>query len=220
MTQATCRPSAYFLRMTRRLSLRVRAFARERSAVSAVEFAMIAPLLVLLIIETIQIAFYFYTSAALNNATNYAARQIRVGNVANGNQTFAQFQTSLCGQLPATMSCPANLVINVYDVPEGTGTGQGFTTYLNASQTAIVQPSPMSSTTFCPGSPASNTPGSTNYGIYVQVYYAMPLFSPIWLALAAQNGQTFNGKSVHFVPASAAFRNEPYVGGQDTKAAC
>jgi len=187
-------------------------FARDRAGVSAIEFAMVAPVLILLIVETLQIGLYFYSSASLNRATNYALRQIRIGAVANGNMTAAQFQNLLCAQLPTTMSCPTNLIVNVYDVTEGIGSGQGFNTFLNASQTGIAQPSPMASATFCPGST-----GST---IYIQVYYALPLFSPIWLAFAMQNQQQWNGNYVHFVGASAAVKNEPYLGGQDPVASC
>jgi Flp pilus assembly protein TadG len=202
--------------------------ARESRAVSAIEFAMIAPVLIFFIIETMQIGLFFYTSAALNQATSYAARQIRVGNVQNGNMTFPQFQALFCQNLPATMPCPTNLIVNVYDVAEGPF-GQGFNAFLDPTQTTIAQPVPMSSNTFCPGSPAATAASSNDSGIYVppvpsgiyiQVYYAMPLFSPIWLAIAAQNGQTWGGKSVHFVAASAAFKNEPYALTPNTQATC
>ena len=45
---------------------------------------MIAPVLILLVVETLQGGFYFYTSASLNHATQYAARQILVGAVGTG----------------------------------------------------------------------------------------------------------------------------------------
>jgi Flp pilus assembly protein TadG len=202
-----------------RLAMRWRAwaarFAMEKSAVSAVEFAMIAPVLILLIVETLQIGIYYYTSAALNQATNYVARQIRIGSVAQQNMTQAQFLTLLCGNLSAAMSCPTNLVVNVYGVSEAIGTGQGFNSFLTSSQTAVAQPSPMTSNSFCPGGPSSY---SSSTVVYVQTYYAMPLISPIWIAFATQNGQKWNGNWVHFVSASAAFKTEPYLGGTDTNA--
>jgi hypothetical protein len=52
--------------------------------------------------------------------------------------------------------------------------------------------------------------------VYIQVYYGMPVFSPIWWAVASQ---TWNGATVHFVGASAAFKNEPYQGNQQDSAA-
>jgi Flp pilus assembly protein TadG len=197
------------MRWARALAMRL---SRESRAVAAIEFAFIAPALILLIVEALQIGFFFYTSAALNAATNYAARQIRIGAVTTGNMTAPQFQAYLCTDLPATMTCPGSVIVNVYDVTEAIGAGNGFNAFLNTNQTAVAQPSPMISGTFCPGSA-----GGT---IYVQTYYAMPLISPIWMAFAAKNGQNWNGGLVHFVAASAVFKSEPFGGGQDTMAAC
>jgi Flp pilus assembly protein TadG len=183
-------------------------FARERSAVSAIEFAMIAPVLILLVIETLQIGFYFYTSASLNYVTRSAGRQIQVGSVAQQNLTAAQFQNNLCGLLPGTMSC-ANVITNVFGVPEALSPN-GFYAFLNASQTGLAPPlTNNANASFCPGSPGAV--------VYVQVYYGMPVFSPIWLAIASQS---WNGATVHFVLATTAFKNEPYLGNQDSAAGC
>jgi Flp pilus assembly protein TadG len=173
------------------------AFATARGAVTAVEFAIVLPVLILLIVETLQLGVYFYTSASLDYATNYAARQIMIGAV--GTQTPTAFRANmLCGALPASMSC-ANVVTNIVNIPEAVSP-QGFYTYVNAPQTALIQP-PMNNTKtfFCPG-PAGSY-------VYAQVYYAMPLFSPIWRAAASV---TWNGSVVHFVDAAAVFKNEPF----------
>jgi Flp pilus assembly protein TadG len=193
----------------RRRTLSAR-FIGERSAVAAIEFAMVAPILILLIIEILQIGFYFYTSATLNYATNAAARQIRVGAVATSSETAAQFKTNFCSYLSGAMPC-ANVIQSLYTVPEGVSPA-GFYAFLNTTQTGLAPPQTNTAipATFCPGQPGSV--------VYVQSYYAMPVFSPIWFAVASQN---FNGSIVHFVLATAAFKNEPYQGAQgDLAAGC
>lgn len=175
-------------------------FAAARAAASAVEFALVLPVFLLLVVETLQLGLYFYTSASLDYATNAAARQILTGAVGQQALTAAQFRTQiLCPALPGSMSC-ANVVTNIVNVPEATAPG-GFYAFLNASQTGIALPTAMDNTqtSFCPG--------TTGSYIYVQVYYAMPLLSPIWMAAASV---TWNGSTVHFVGAAAAFKNEPF----------
>jgi Flp pilus assembly protein TadG len=179
--------------------------ARHSAGVAAIEFAMVAPVLILLVIETLQIGFYFYTSATLNDATQHAARQILVGAVEQQGLTAAQFRSQiLCPQLPASMSC-SNVITNISNVAEGLNPN-GFYAFVNPNQTAIVQPTMNNNqTSFCPG--------STGSYIYIQVYYAMPLISPIWIAIGSTN---WNGGSVHFVSAYAAFKNEPFSGSQSS----
>ena len=134
----------------------------DRSAVTAIEFAMVAPALVLLIVESLQIGLYFYTSASLEAATIAGARQILTGAVASQGLTATQFRTQiLCPSLPGTMSC-ANVITNIQTVPEATSPA-GFYSFVNASQTAIIQPAmDNTKTSFCAG--------TTGSYMYIQVY--------------------------------------------------
>jgi Flp pilus assembly protein TadG len=171
----------------------------QHSASAAVDFAMVVPAFLLLVVETMQIGVYFYTLASLDHATNAAARQIMTGAVYSAGLTAAQFRTQiLCPLLPGSMSC-SSIVTNIQNVPEAVSPA-GFYTYVNASATAVITPAMNNNlTSFCPGISSSN--------LYVQVYYAMPVISPIWYAVASVN---WNGNTVHFVSAAAAFKNEPF----------
>jgi Flp pilus assembly protein TadG len=185
------------------LSLRGRAstFGRDRRGAAAVEFAMIGVLCIGLIIETMQAGLYFYTSASLERATGKAVRQIMTGAVASQGLSAAQFRTTvLCPLLPAAMSC-ANVVTNINTVSEDVAPN-GFYSFVNTTQSAIVPPTmDNTQTSFCAG--------STSSVIYAQIYYAMPVISPVWRAIAATN---WNGRSVTFVTSAAAFKNEPFQG--------
>ena len=179
-------------------------FITERSAAAASEFALVLPAFILLTIETMQLGMYFYTSASLDHATTYAARQILTGAVTNQGLTATQFRTNvLCPLLPGSMSC-SNIITNIQTVPEATSPA-GFYAFLNAGQTGLAQPTmDNTQTSFCPG--------STGSYVYLQVYYAMPTLSPIWTAAAT----SWNGSKVHFITATAAFKNEPFQSSSQT----
>ncbi len=44
--------------------------------------------------------------------------------------------------------------------------------------------------------------------VYLQVFYAMPLFGSVWLPVTTT---TYNGQTVKLISSSAAFRNEPFI---------
>ena len=172
---------------------------RDARGSVAIEFAIIGMACIGLIIETMQAGLYFYTSAALNNATARAMRQVMTGSVTQQGLTASQFRTQvLCPLLPAAMPC-SSVVTNIQSVSEDVQPN-GFYQFVNAAQTAVITPAmDNSKTTFCSG-------GSGTV-IYAQVYYAMPVFSPAWRAAGTV---TFNGVSTHLVPAAAVFKNEPF----------
>jgi Flp pilus assembly protein TadG len=181
-------------------------FFRMRDAASAIEFAMLAPAFVMLVVETLQAGLYFYTSAALDHAAGIAARQVLTGQVSSSGLTANTFrQNVLCPQLPGGMSC-SNVITNMQNVPEALAPN-GFYAFVNANQTAVITPAMNNTqTSFCPGI-------AGNY-IYLQIYYAMPVISPIWYAMST----SWNGANVHFVSDAFAFKNEPFQ--SSTQAGC
>ena len=182
---------------------------RDRSGSVAVEFGFVGLLIVLLVLETVQAGFYFYSSAALERASTRSARQILTGSIANQGMTADDFRTKvLCPLLASGMRC-SSVVTNIQTVSESLSPG-GFYNYVNASQTGLITPAmDNTKTTFCPGQNGSY--------VYVQVYYAMPTFSPFWLALASTS---WNGLNVHFIASTAAFKNEPFQLGSLYSGTC
>jgi hypothetical protein len=128
------------------------------------------------------------------------------GAVASGALSATQFRTNLiCPKLTATNLPCSNLVVNIQTLSEATSPG-GFYTLLNSTQTGLAQP-PLDNTktSYCIG-------GSGSY-VFLQVLYAMPVFSPIWRAFAT----SYNGTSSYVLQSTAAFRNEPF---QATAGSC
>ena len=188
----------------------VRAFVRRQDGTAATEFATLMPLFAALLFVIAQMGLYFYYSASLYYVTQAASRQILTGSVANQNLTAAKFQSQiLCPLLPGSMSC-SNIITNIQVIPEASQPG-GFYTLMNyvkntsaplgytMSGLAAV-PMNNSQTSYCIG-----TPGGV---VAVEVYYAMPVLGVSWFLA---NATTYNGQSVIFINATAAFKNEPYT---------
>lgn len=91
---------------------------RDDSGAAAVEFALILPILLLLVFGIIQYGYYFYAMQAGSSAIGDAARRVAVGNCT----TTAQVQTMLKNKLgPATTASSAsNITVSVdYTNPDG-----------------------------------------------------------------------------------------------------
>jgi Flp pilus assembly protein TadG len=76
----------------------IRALGSDRSAVVALEFALVGPLLFILILISIDFGLLLFARAALDSGTQSAARTIQIG------QPNA-FPAALCNQLPSFMNC-------------------------------------------------------------------------------------------------------------------
>ena len=187
-----------------------RDFVRRQDGGPASEFAMIMPVFVGLVFVIAQLGLYFYYSASLFYVTQEASRQILTGSVANQNLTAAQFRTQiLCPLLPGPMSCN-NVVTNISVIPEAAQPG-GFYSLMNFVSTSSnlrgytmsgLASVPMNNTktSYCIG-----TPGAI---VAVEVFYAMPVLGLSWFLGVAS---TYNGQSVIFINATAAFKNEPFT---------
>ena len=83
------------------------------SATTAVEFALVAPLVIALILGAMQIAVIYLAQAELENAAEQAARYVMT-NQAPGSGSAGQtsFQNTVCGYLPALFTC-SNLMVDL-----------------------------------------------------------------------------------------------------------
>ncbi len=88
----------------------VRRAAADVGGVTAVEFAMVAPLVIALILGAIQIAVIYLAQAELENAAEQAARLVLTNQATTGSSGQANFQTAICGYLPALFTCAGVMV--------------------------------------------------------------------------------------------------------------
>ncbi len=78
----------------------------------AIEFAIIAPIFIGLLLAIVQITLLFFAQQNLETVAENSVRKLMTGNAQQANMTQAQFKNAVCADLPAFMKC-ANLMIDV-----------------------------------------------------------------------------------------------------------
>jgi Flp pilus assembly protein TadG len=99
------------------MSRRGRTFARNESASPAVEFALVFPIFIGVVLATLQATTIFLVEAFFESAVEEAARIVLTNQT--GSLTTAQFQTEVCNQLTALFTC-AQVIVELEPLPAGT----------------------------------------------------------------------------------------------------
>ena len=86
----------------------VAAFATRRDGGPAVEFALVAPIFIVVVYATAQCAIIYICNAYLETAAEEAARQVLTNQ--DTTLTAAQFKTAVCNNMPALFNCASVLV--------------------------------------------------------------------------------------------------------------
>jgi Flp pilus assembly protein TadG len=79
--------------------------AADCRGAAAIEFAVIALPLFMMLFGMIETGIMAFTSSVLEAATREAARQVRTGVVQGAADAASRFRTEFCPHLPATMAC-------------------------------------------------------------------------------------------------------------------
>jgi Flp pilus assembly protein TadG len=103
-----------FLTGVRRLGHRL---ADDDSGSPAIEFALVFPLFITIVLATLQAGSIFLVKAFFGSAAEQAARVVLTNQT--GSLTAAQFQTEVCGQLTALFNC-AQVTVELEPLPTGT----------------------------------------------------------------------------------------------------
>ena len=107
-------------------------FAREERAIAAVEFAATAPIVIAIILVTLQAGIIFVAKAYLETGAEQAARDV-LDNKASA-YTQAQFNTDVCNQLSALFTC-GNLIVQLSTLPAGATSITPYLPQFNADGT-------------------------------------------------------------------------------------
>ncbi len=167
-------------------------FLSARGGVTLVEFALVAPLFLLLTFAIVDNGLVLFTQSILDNATREAARQIRIGQVqlsgdATGNGLF---KTTLCRNLGNYIPCNG-VQWNVQSVSSA-----GSFSTLQASSVVIANGSGQMTTT-------GFAPGTSQSFVLVQVGYTQRYIMPFLNGIAGATGNLL-------LISSVAFQNEHY----------
>lgn len=83
-------------------------------ASTAIEFAFVAPILIAIMLATIQVSVIYIAQSSLATVSEAGMRTVLTNQAKN--MTKAQFKTSICAQITALFSC-SNLIVDVEQVP-------------------------------------------------------------------------------------------------------
>ena len=165
----------------------LRRFRRSRRGSAAVEFALVAPVFFALLFAIIETAIVFFAGQVLETIAQNSARMIMTGQAQTAGYTQAQFQTYVCGQIPALFTC-GNVHVDV----------ESYSQFSSVTINSHVDSS-------CNFTTMQYSPGGPGDTVVVQLFYQWPLFV---------TGLGYNitncGSGKRLLIATAAFRNEPY----------
>ncbi|WP_279604032.1 TadE/TadG family type IV pilus assembly protein [Methylobacterium sp. J-092] len=174
-----------------------RTFLHARGGATAVEFALVAPMLLLMIAFVMAVALVMFVNQRLDYATSQAARQVMIGKAKINGIDQATFKTALCSRLPAVMSC-GNVVVNLYKVQPTFGAKSGYYAFVKPDVSGLLVP--------------SQTSGSGQYDLgnagdyqYLQVIYPISVLPSVFASMLGTDGSTS-----YLAISTAAFRNEKF----------
>ena len=164
---------------------RLRRLARDTRASSTIEFAIIGPITLMLVLSVIENAMALFSQSILDNATRDAARLTLTGQAQNGGTSFA---TQLCNEISSYMKC-SNVSYRI----------QTSTKFANLSPNIATGNPPTGFTAY----PGSMTGGNAGDFVLIQVVYNRSFFIP-WV------GKLLAASGSDQIITTAAFENEPF----------
>jgi Flp pilus assembly protein TadG len=162
-------------------------FLRSGEGVTAIETALVAPVFILFVAGVAEVSAMLITMRMLDNATESAARLVRMGDATLRSGSAAAFKDAVCSGLPSFASCAENLTIKMV-----------------AAEALGDLGSQLASTPASVASPAFN-PGLPSGFVAVEAKLEWGSFSPMFSKLTPT--------LVTFI-SRTAFRNEPFPPSQ------
>jgi Flp pilus assembly protein TadG len=172
---------------------RMRADSRKGSA--AIEFAMVAPVLFVMLFGMIECGVIYFGTSALQNATDDAGRLVRTGQAVGW--TAAQFKAQICSEMSgllSTTTCTSNLQIDIRQYSSFSGASYPSITNANGSinTSDLAFPSAFSACQV----------------VLVRAFYPWQVMTPLMQPLL----ENMPGGE-YLMTAATAFRSEPYTSG-------
>jgi Flp pilus assembly protein TadG len=181
--------SRYGLRRSRGI---LRKYQRSQSGVTAVEFAIVAPPFLALMMAIFETGIMLFSEYVIEHGVGKASRMIRTGEVQTANMSKSEFKTLVCGKLAAFLDCDTNLHVVV----------RSFSKF---SDVTALSPLNDDGELTAAATSGAYAPGDPYQVVVVNVYYEWSLFTPGMTYMA----NMADGKRL--LAAGAAFRNEPYA---------
>jgi Flp pilus assembly protein TadG len=152
------------------VSRAARRFSRESRAASAAEFALVAPVVIAVILATLQAGIIFVAKAYLETGAEQAARTVLTNNATTTTggvtspMTQAQFQAAVCALLPALFTC-GSLIVELEPLPSGTTSVATLTPTFNSDGTLA--------------NPVTYQSGTSGQLMFLLVAYEWPVYGGV-----------------------------------------
>jgi Flp pilus assembly protein TadG len=146
--------TAYFRRNASR-------FCIARQGATIVEFALITPVFLALLIAIFETTLFLFAQANLQHAAVAASRLFMTGQAQNSNMTKSQFTTQICPTIQALFTCN-NLIVNVQSYPDFASANGSAATLTYNSQGQVTNN-------------WSYSPGAPGQVMVVQLIYQWPI---------------------------------------------
>ena len=159
------------------------------TGVTALEFALLAPVFMMLFFVLLETGIIFITQAMLQNAVNDAALLIRTGQVQNLGMSQSQFRDAMCQHATGLIACD-NLLIDV----------QAFQNFSDAQYQ-----SPLATNGTLNPDLSNFRPGNPGEVVLVRALYSWQVVTPLLTPFLANMA---DGKRL--LVATTAFRNETF----------
>jgi Flp pilus assembly protein TadG len=169
----------------------LRHFRGNVSGASALEFALVASPLILLLLAILEVAVVYFANFELEAATAQGARLIRTGQAQTQGFDAAKFKSEVCKHVSAPITCSA-LMLDVRRYASFGGAGADLTNPVDANGNL--------KTNF------TYDPGAGGDVVVVRAFYEWNLTAKLPKDIALSNMN--NGDRL--LVATAAFRNEPF----------
>jgi Flp pilus assembly protein TadG len=166
---------------------RIREFLRDRRGNAAEEMAMVAPIVILIFLLTIELGYMLFSQAVLDGATRIAARMVRTGQAQSSGTPKSTFTTALCNNLSGIIPC-ASVAVDV----------ESFGTFSTMTPAAVTKDKSGNVTN------SSWVPGGPGAAVDVRTFYTYQFFLPFVANILNPGG----GGVV--LQSTVIFKNEPY----------
>lgn len=163
--------------------------AKDRSGVTAIEFAFVAPPFFLLAFGIIEIGVAHLVNRMVDNAVVEAARLIRTGQAHTGSISAAGFKTEICGFMPSFMCNEDRITVEVESIEDFSSAQSTDSLYDDEGELR---------------EDTGYDIGEASEIVVVNVIYKWPMMSSV---LKFDNGD--HGNERHLT-STMVFRNEPW----------
>ena len=162
--------------------LRARRFQHDDRGATAIEFALVAPILLFAILSLVEIGMLGMMTMAVNAAVQDSARRIRTGRD-DAAASASGFRDQICGHMAGSLSqCRDRMTVGV----------SRYTRFADANAVIAAPPN------------GTFNKGGAGDIIIVKVNYRWPLLSPFL------GDVEHDGPRHVIIPARVAFKNEPF----------